>query len=525
MPKTLINDTKKLFEGFFTVCNAAKQTLGAEGKLAVISAPMIGMPPIVTKDGVTVARNISFPDKEQAKNMGASLAKQVAARTLLKVGDNTTTALVFAQAIVENVQVPTYKPYFFKLLKKQNGYNYFFNKKVEKGMDIAFEEIVENIKKVRRETDDEAIKKIATISSNNNEEIGEILYQAYKIVGEDGVIDVQEADSKANIELVESKGMRLNKGWASPFLINNQKTGNFEANEALVIVYEGYEIHNNDIVKDFISKNKNKPIVLIVERLGLPEWVEELYRVNVQGGYNVTLIEAPDFDVKRTALMEDIAEYVGAEIFVQGISKEVKPGKVDKVIVEQNTTSLIQQTVNEKVLERVENLKAQLENTSEKEFFQKRIQNLEGKSVTILVGGVTPEETKERFDRVDDATKNVKSSIAEGYLVGGGSAMVYISGQMKQKFDNEYVQKGYNILKEAIKRPFLQICSNARVEGEPYIKEIQSKYGLGYNAKTDEFTDLLEDGVIDSAKSLRVALENAKSQAVLLLNTSVVVEM
>jgi chaperonin GroEL len=507
MPKTLINDTKKLFEGFFTVCNAAKQTLGAEGKLAVISAPMLGMPPIVTKDGVTVARNISFPDKEQAKNMGASLAKQVAARTLLKVGDNTTTALVFAQAIVEETD------------------NYFFNKKIEKGMDIAFEEIVENIQKVRKETDDEAIKKIATISSNNNEEIGEILYQAYKIVGEDGVIDVQEADSKANIELVESKGMRLNKGWASPFLINNQKTGNFEANEALVIVYEGYEIHNNDIVKSFITKNSDKPIVLIVERLGLPEWVEELYRVNVQGGYNVTLIEAPDFDVKRTALMEDIAEYVGAEIFVQGISKEVNPGKVDKVIVEQNTTSLIQQTVNEKVLERVENLKAQLENTSEKEFFQKRIQNLEGKSVTILVGGVTPEETKERFDRVDDATKNVKSSIAEGYLVGGGSAMVYISGQMKQKFDNEYVQKGYNILKEAIKRPFLQICSNARVEGEPYIKEIQSKYGLGYNAKTDEFTDLLEDGVIDSAKSLRVALENAKSQAVLLLNTSVVVEM
>jgi chaperonin GroEL len=507
MPKTLINDTKKLFEGFFTVCNAAKQTLGAEGKLAVISAPMLGMPPIVTKDGVTVARNISFPDKEQAKNMGASLAKQVAARTLLKVGDNTTTALVFAQAIVEETD------------------EYFFNKKIEKGMDIAFEEIVENIQKVRKETDDEAIKKIATISSNNNEEIGEILYQAYKIVGEDGVIDVQEADSKANIELVESKGMRLNKGWASPFLINNQKTGNFEANEALVIVYEGYEIHNNDIVKSFITKNSDKPIVLIVERLGLPEWVEELYRVNVQGGYNVTLIEAPDFDVKRTALMEDIAEYVGAEIFVQGISKEVNPGKVDKVIVEQNTTSLIQQTVNEKVLERVENLKAQLENTSEKEFFQKRIQNLEGKSVTILVGGVTPEETKERFDRVDDATKNVKSSIAEGYLVGGGSAMVYISGQMKQKFDNEYVQKGYNILKEAIKRPFLQICSNARVEGEPYIKEIQSKYGMGYNAKTDEFTDLLEDGVIDSAKSLRVALENAKSQAVLLLNTSVVVEM
>ena len=223
--------------------------------------------------------------------------------------------------------------------------------------------------------------------------------------------------------------------------------------------------------------------------------------------------------------MEDIAEYVGAEIFVQGISKEVKPGKVDKVIVEQNTTSLIQQTVNEKVLERVENLKSQLENTSEKEFLQKRIQNLEGKSVTILVGGVTPEETKERFDRVDDATKNVKSSIAEGYLVGGGSAMVYISGQMKQKFDNKYVQKGYDILKEAIKRPFLQICSNARVEGEPYIKEIQSKYGLGYNAKTDEVTYLLEDGVSDSAKSLRVALENAKSQAVLLLNTSVVVEM
>lgn len=513
MQKTWINNNRKLFEGFFTVCNAAKQTLGAEGKLAVISSPMIGLPPIVTKDGVTVARNISF--KNEVMDMGASLAKQVAARTLLKVGDNTTTALVFAQAIVENTK--TKKHIFAKD-------SYFFNKKMEKGIEIAFEEIKEKIEELSKPTTDEDIKKIATISSNNNEEIGDVLYRAYKIVGEEGVIDVQEADSSASIELVESKGMKIQKGWASPFLINNQKTGNFEASEALVIVYEGYEIHNSDIVKDFISKNRNKSIVLIVERLGMPEWVDELYRVKMQGNFDITLIEAPDFDVKRTALMEDIADYVGAEVFVQGISKEVKAGVVDKVIVEQNSTSLIQKEINEKVAEKIENLKSQLQTTSEKDFFKKRIQNLEGKSVTILVGGVTPEETKERFDRVDDATKNVKSSISEGYLVGGGSAMTFISGQMSSKFDNKFVQRGYNIMKEAIKKPFLQICENASIDGRKYLKQIQNEYGLGYNAKTDEFSNLLSDGVLDSAKSLRVALENAKTQAILLLNTNVIVE-
>lgn len=244
----------------------------------------------------------------------------------------------------------------------------------------------------------------------------------------------------------------------------------------------------------------------------------------MQGGYNVTLIEAPEFDVKRTALIGDIADYVGAEVFVQGTSKEVKAGKVDKVIVEQHHTSLIQTEVNDKVLEKIVNLKSQLNNTSEAEFFQKRIQNLEGKSVTIFVGGITPEETKERFDRVDDATKNVKSSISEGYLVGGGCAMVYISGKMNSKFDNKYVQKGYDVIKEAIKKPYLQICSNARIYGEQYIEDIQYNYGMGYNVKKDTFVDLLKDGVIDSAKSLRIALENAKSQAILLLNVGVIVD-
>lgn len=507
MPKTLIDNNQKLFEGFFTVCNGAKRTLGAEGKLAIIENPLMGGIPTVTKDGVTVARNISF--KDRVKNMGAQLAKQVAARTLLKVGDNTTTALVLAQAIVEGA-------------KEDN--QYFFNKKMEKGLEKGFEEIVEKIKELSKPTNDEAIKKIATISSNNNEEIGDILYKAYKIVGDEGVIDVQEADSQINIRLQENKGLKINKGWVSPFLINNQRTGSFEAKDALVIVYEGYEIHNSQIIKDFISQNKEKPIVLIVERLGFPEWADELYRVNVQGGYNVTLIEAPEFDKKRTAIMEDIADYVGAEVFVQNISDSVVAGKVSKVIVEQHTTSLLQDSINDKVSERIDNLKGQLETTTEKDFIQKRIQNLEGKSVTIFVGGITPEETKERFDRVDDAVKNVKSSVSEGYLAGGGSALVFIANSMNTKFDNKYVQKGYDIIKKAIEKPYLQICENARMDGNEFIESIRLNYGKGYNAHTDEFTDLLSDGVIDASKSIRVALENAKAQAILLLNTSVIIE-
>ena len=521
MPKTLINDNNKLYEGFFTVCDAAKVTLGGEGRLAVIENHMMGMPPNVTKDGVTVARGISF--KDRIKNMGAQLAKQVAARTLLKVGDNTTTALVLTQAIVKQTVVDV-KGKFLYFFIKVIGTEYFFNKKIEKGLEIAFKEVVAGIEGISIPTDEKAIKKIATISSNNNEEIGEILHKAYMIVGDEGVIDVQESESKLPVQLVEANGLRVNKGWSSPFLINNQRNGQFEGEDALVIVYEGYEIHDNSVVKEFISANKDKPIVLVVERLGMPEWADELYRVNVQGGYNVTLIEAPEFDKKRTAIMEDIADYVGAEVFVQGMSEKVVAGTVSKVIVEQHITSFLQEKNSERVATKVENLKGQLENTSEKEFIQKRIQNLEGKSATILVGGITTEEIRERFDRVDDAVKNIKSASAEGYLVGGGSALVYISGKMNQKFDNKFVQKGYNVLKEAIKEPYLQICGNAKIDGVKYITQIQNQYGLGYNVHTDQFTNLLDDGVIDSSKSIRVALENAKAQAILLLNISVIIE-
>lgn len=494
---------KKLYNGFFAVCDAVKHTLGAEGRLAVIRPAMMGMPPLVTKDGVTVAKNIHFADDEES--MGATLAKQVAIRTLAKVGDNTTTALVLAKEIIDQTD------------------NYFFNKKTEKGLEIAFEEICEKMKEIAKPTDDEAVKRIATISSNNNEEIGNVIFDAYKFVGDNGIIDIKEVDSSTKISFEPRKGLRFEKGWSSPFLINNERSGTFEAEDALVIVYEGYEIHNNNVVKKFINENKNKPIVIVVERLGQPEWVDTLYRFSKQSGCDITLIEAPEFDKKRTALLEDLAVYTGAEIFSQNISNEIKAGIINKVIVEQNATYFIQKELNKETEHRISVLKSNLETTTEKEFFQKRIQNFNGVSATIMVGGITPEESRERFDRVDDAVKNIKSSISEGYVAGGGSAFVFISNTMNKVFDNEHTQKGYNILKEAIKKPYLQICENARVDGRQFIDKIQKEYGVGYNAKTDELSNMFTDGVIDSTKSLRVALENAKAQSILLLNTAVVI--
>ncbi len=212
-------------------------------------------------------------------------------------------------------------------------------------------------------------------------------------------------------------------------------------------------------------------------------------------------------------------------MFVQGSSEEVLPGKISKKLVEQNFTSFFQDSMPEKVQERVNHLKNQLETTSDKAFFTKRISNFEGSSATILVGGSSPQETKEKFDRVEDSVCAVKSSLQEGYIAGGGTALVYISEGMKKTFENKDVQFGYDLMKKAIEAPFRQICTNARRDADNYIAYSKAYYGVGYNASTDEQSDLLKDGILDSKRSIQVALEQAKTSAILLMNVRVVVAL
>lgn len=516
--KISINDNERLLKGFNTVIDGVKQTLGSEGGLAVM-ANDFGNPDI-SKDGISIAKKMFFDDPQE--NLGATLAKQVCATTLVKSGDATTTAAVLAQAIV-----------------REMGNRY--NKKVERGLNTAYDEITEHLNKLARKITDSSAKKIANISANNNKELGELVYRAYKTVGESGIIDVQEADSPIT-QMKDFKGMKLQKGYMNPWFITNQNTASFEMENVLVLVYEGH-LEGDVHVQEFLQENSNTPILIVAERFS-EDVIIKLTDLHQRNVLNVCAVQCPEYDVKRKALLEDLALYSDGEVFLQGGSTKVVAGMVKKVIVTEGTTSIIQEKNSEATKNRITELKNQLKTVTDKRFIQKRIQNLEGASATIYVGGTTDVERKERFDLVEDAVSAIKSSLVEGWICGGGATLAYISTLMNTKFDNPHIQFGYEAMKRAIQAPFKQISINAKVDLEDEFvyegvfnrwlsipsdtkpnKVMRSfhTYGMGYNATTDEVSNLIEDGVIDSKYSIQVALDNAKSVARLLLNVKVVI--
>lgn len=506
-----INNNKKLLEGFFTVCDAVSQTMGAQGKLAVMENELIGNP-IVTKDGISTAKRIFFKDGE--KNIGANLAKQVAAKTLVTAGDSTTTSLVLAKALVESVIV---KKGFFKPA------DFFYNKRVEKGMELAYEDVCKALEFLSKPITDEIIKRIATVSANNNDLIGNLVYKAYKEVGSEGIIDVRQNHNSPTTELEVSKGMKLTKGWADPQLINNQSNAKFEADDALVLVYEGY-LDGDAIVQDFLTENQDKPIVILAERFH-DDTIMKLGELNKSGVLNITAIPCPEYDKKRVAILNDVALYTGGEVYRKGSKNvEIVTGKVDRVVVDEGSCSFIKEKVPNGVKELIINLKSQLETVNDKEWISKRIQQLEGVTATIVVGGVSESEIKEKFDRVEDAVCSVQSAVKEGWIAGGGSTLNYISrNYLNKKMASDEIQFGYDALARAIREPFRRICINSRRSPEKYINRASKMYGFGYNASTDMYSNLVEDSIIDSTRSIRTALENSLSVSKLLLNTSVVI--
>lgn len=424
---------------------------------------------------------------------------------------NTTTSLVLAKGLVENT------------LKRRSLITpSTYNKKVENGFDVALADFKQILKDTASKTTDTDIKKIATISANNNKEIGELILKAYKAVGKDGVIDFKEDPDRIKTEVEITNGMLLPKGMISP-LLRNKPNGNFEAEDALVIIYNGFEAGKSKEVFDFINSNKNKSIILIVERLQDEDFVRRLATGN-QNGFDLTIIESPLYDTDREMLLEDIALYTGGKVFVQGTSSEITPGKLDRLIVTSNTTSLIKKNIPQEAKDRAKELEVELKNTNKKDILKRRIQLLKGVASTIQVGAPTESERREIFDRVEDAVHAVRASVEEGWVAGGGSTFVYIAGKMNKTFKNKDEQHGYNIVKKSLLSPFIQICDNANRNYKDYISACNT-YGYGYNAVLDEISNLIDDGVIDSVKSLRVSLENAISVAKMVSNIKVVVSL
>jgi len=511
---TIIGDTSKLFEGFNTACDAVKSTLGAEGKLALLESEVFPGQPRVTKDGVSVARHLS--ESDPIKLQGLLLAKQSAVRTLVEVGDNTTTTLVLAQAMANSVSPAE------------------FNKKVERGFETAYNETQEWLDKLAKAPDEETIKSVATVAANNDENIGSIVSEAYlkaKEVG--GYVDFQDNPNSLEVKLKITEGLSLDRGMFSPACVNDQQRAVFDSSlndrPTVVIPYIGWESYKNAVIQNFINNNYLKyNIVLILEKVGdTPAWEDKCRTVaNLKG--SLVVIEAPmRSEEEREQILKDIAVYTGGEVFIQGVSDKVVFGQVSKVKSDQNKTYFSYKEVGQedRLKETVENINTALKEDiteSAKKFLEYRKKLLSGVSILIDVGGLTDVERGEVYDRVDDALRAVQS-VEDGWVPGGGSTFAYIHSKLNREFDNKDVQKGYNAFKEAILSPFKQICINSRRNNfEEYLKPSFETFGMGYNGSKDEVSNLIEDRILDSKKGLSSALKNAKSTAVMMLNINVI---
>lgn len=510
---TIIGNNERLFQGFNTACDAVKRTLGAEGKLALLESTTYPGVPRVTKDGVSVATHLSETDTE--KLQGLLLAKQCAIRTLTEVGDNTTTTLVLAQALANSI-------------KSED-----FNKKVEKGFEIAYEETQEWLNQLAQEPDESTIKAVATVASNNSDFIGDIVSQAYKEAKDSGgFVDYVQNKNILETRLKITEGLKIDKGMFSPACMNDQQKAVFDSSlndkPVVVIPYIGWEASKETAIQKFINENYLKyNIVLVLEKIGDTGFWEDKSRTifNLKG--NLLVVEASRADEQeREQVLRDIALYTGGEVYIQGTSRTIVFGEASKVKSDQyNTYFRIKdkgQDIQGVIQSIEQTLKSDEIDDRTKFFLEYRKKMLSGKTVLIEVGGSTDVELGEIYDRVDDALRAV-TSVEDGWVAGGGTTFSYIHNQLNRKFENVDIQKGYDTFKEAILSPFKQICINSRrTDFDTYLKPSFETYGVGYNGSKDEVSNLIEDNIIDSKKGLSSALKNAKSTAIMMLNIDVI---
>jgi chaperonin GroEL len=510
MENLLIDDNKLFYKGYLAVCDGVAKTLGGEGKLALLENANVNLAPRLTKDGVSVAESIRFTNKFE--NFGALQAIQAAARTLEKAGDNTTTALVFAQGFLRNM--------------KQSK----FNKKVEAGIEAGYLEVLKGLKTLAKPVDRDMLIKVATTSANNDSKIGECILEAFDMVGYDGIVNVEKDYESSETKVITQSGMKIDKGYLSPFFINNQAKATWEAEDVLVVSLATWQMDNT--ILDFISKNRKRedgnlqPILFVMEKENLDvrdkllEFVESAKLncclVIVPGGHSEFITVT---HLKDLALYTDGTEYTPKDSFIDA-------GYADKVVVTYDKTLITRSVVAEGLEAKI----VELQNSDKiSEDIQQRIQRLQGTSAMISVGGNSIGSIDEIYDRVDDAIRAVKSAVPEGYIAGGGSTLLYISHRMHQTFKNSDMQAGYNLVKKILEEPSRRILLNANRKQKrwfwekDYFKRGKLEYGVGYNAKSDDVSNLLEDGIIDSAKAIRVALGSAKDSAVNMLLTNVIV--
>ena len=503
-----------LKRGVDALANAVKVTLGPKGRNVTISKSFGG--PAVTKDGVTVAKEIEL--KDPLENMGAQMVKEVASKTNDLAGDGTTTATVLAQAIVKE-----------GLKNVAAGANPM---DLKRGIDKAVETIVEDLAKQAKTVGDstDKIKQVAAISANNDESIGDLIAQAFEKVGKEGVITVEEAKgTDTYVDVVE--GMQFDRGYLSPYFVTDSEKMTAELDNPYILLFDKKISSMKDLlpVLEPVAQS-GKPLLIIAEDVD-GEALATLVVNKLRGSLRIAAVKAPGFGDRRKAMLEDIAILTGGTVIAEerGFTLENATvdmlGTAEKVSINKDNTTIVNGAGNANdIAARVNQIKAQIETTTsdyDKEKLQERLAKLAGGVAVLYVGAASEVEMKEKKDRVDDALHATRAAVEEGIVAGGGVALVRAKASLSSiKAANADEATGIQIVERAIEAPLRTIVENAGGEGSVVVsKVIEGKKDFGYDAKTDKYVNMLEAGIIDPKKVTRVALENAASVAGMILTT------
>ena len=507
----------KMLHGVDILANAVKVTLGPKGRNVVLDKSYGA--PRVTKDGVTVAKEIELEDKFE--NMGAQMLREVASKTSDIAGDGTTTATVLAQAIVKEG---------IKLVAA--GMNPM---DLKRGIDLAVGEVVKDIaRQAKKVKSSEEIAQVGTVAANGEKEIGQMIAKAMQKVGNEGVITVEEAKSlESELEVVE--GMQFDRGYISPYFITNAEKMVAELESPYILIYEK-KLSGLQALLPLLELvvQSGKPLLIIAEDVE-GEALATLVVNKLRGGLKVAAVKAPGFGDRRKAMLQDIAVLTGGELISEDLGIKLENvtvqmlGKAKRVTITKDDTTIVDGAGKKADIEgRIAQIKQQIEDTTsdyDKEKLQERLAKLAGGVAVIKVGGSSEIEVKERKDRVDDALNATRAAVEEGIVPGGGVALLWAAKSLKVKGDNEDQEAGISIIRRALQAPIRQIAENAGVEGSIVVGKVtdHKSPSFGFDAQTGEYGDLIGKGIIDPAKVVRVALQDASSVAGLLVTTEAMV--
>ncbi len=508
---------ESILKGVNMLADAVKVTLGPKGRNVILEKSFGS--PTVTKDGVTVAKEIEL--EEKFENMGAQMVREVASKTSDVAGDGTTTATVLAQAIYREGS---------KLVAA--GHNPMELKRgIEKGVEVVVEELKKLSKPVREQKE---ISQVGTISANNDETIGNIIAEAMAKVGKEGVITVEEAKSmETTLDIVE--GMQFDRGYISPYFVTNPEKMEAVLEDALILIHEKKISNMKDLlpILEQIAK-MGKPLLIIAEDVE-GEALATLVVNKLRGTLKCAAVKAPGFGDRRKAMLEDIAILTGGTMISEEMGVKLESitlkdlGKAKRITIDKDNTTIVEGAGDPKAIEgRVKQIRAQIEETTsdyDREKLQERLAKLVGGVAVINVGAATESEMKEKKARVEDALNATRAAVEEGIVPGGGVAYIRcIPALEKLKLPSEEQQFGLNILKKALEEPLRWIAQNAGYDGSIVIEKVKSEKGnFGFDALKEQYTDMVEAGIIDPTKVVRTALQNAASVASLLLTTEAMV--